>query len=72
MTKDTRKCPNCIESVEGHIDNGCVLAALIDVIRDREEIKEKELLELHAECNVDSLWNDIGPIVDALQEGKYS
>lgn len=71
MSTDTR-CPNCFEPVKQHPENGCVLAALIGVIRDRGEVEEGDLIELHAECNVDALWDRLGQIIDDLQEGHFT
>lgn len=69
----SRACPNCcVNSVEDHPENGCVLAALIGVIRDRADISDEQRQEIHATCDVDALWNDIGKIVDRLEEGEYS
>lgn len=69
----TRVCPNCGHpGVFEHPDDGCVLAALIGVLRDREDLSEEELLELHSRCDVDALWSDIGKVLDRLEEGFYS
>jgi hypothetical protein len=64
-------CPNCNHPVEDHPANGCVLAAFIRVLEDRGVDKAK-LEKLHAECWVDNLWDDVGPILDRLEEGHYS
>lgn len=69
---DGRACPNCSEFVVGHKQNGCVLAALINVIRDREGSTEGEIHTLHADCDPDGLWTDLGPIIDRLGAGEYS
>ena len=68
----TATCPNCGCPVEGHPNNACVLAALIGVVRDRENLTEDELLALHRNACVDVMWDDIGPILDRLEEGFYS
>lgn len=65
-------CPNCTSPVNGHPENGCVLQALIGVIRDRGNLSERKILDLHANAWVDSLWDDMGPIIDDLEEGQYS
>lgn len=65
-------CPNCDQRVANHPENGCVLAALIQVARDRGGVPERKLRKLHAECNVDALWDDVGRIVDDLEDGHYS
>ena len=65
-------CPNCGAPVDVHPDTSCVLNALINVLRDREELDESELQALHAECWVDDLWDDLAPIIDRLGAGEYS
>jgi hypothetical protein len=57
--------------VESHEEDGCVLRSLIGIIRDRGETPTGRLLMLHAGCDVDALWSDLGHIVDKLQEGEY-
>ena len=66
------KCPNCGGNVANHPEDGCVLAALIQVIRERQSMSEKELRKLHANADVDALWDDLGRIIDKLEEGNYS
>ena len=66
-----RACPNCSCDVEKHPDNGCVLNALIGVVRDRGNVSDLALQDLHAQCSVDSLWGRLGPIVDDLEEGWF-
>lgn len=66
-------CPNCGNSpVHGHPENGCILATMITVVRERGNKSEEELEELHAKTDVNALWNDLGPILDKLEEGGYS
>ncbi len=72
MAKKKRICPNCtISAVKDHPEDGCVLAALIQVLREREELPERTLLALHAKTDVDALWDDLGPILDKLEDGSY-
>lgn len=67
------KCPNCLSSpVANRPENGCILAALIQVARERGDMSEAALRKLHANANVDALWNDVGAIVDKLETGDYS
>lgn len=63
------ECPNCTSPVAGHPKNGCVLAALIQVVRDRGNTPERKLLGLHAAVDADNFWEAIGPIVDRLEDG---
>jgi hypothetical protein len=69
---DPIACPNCDILLAIHPWRGaCVLGALIVCIRDREEITEAELRHHHAQCDVDALWDRLGPIIDDLQEGVF-
>ena len=76
---DGRKCPNCMSSVIGHPRNGCVLQALIELLRDREVWNDETSKEQpdewyyakHANANVDKMWDDMGPIIDSLENGGY-
>lgn len=65
-------CPNCAQSVVGHADNQCVLNAFIQLLRERENLNEARLLQLHGNCSVDTMWDDLGPILDKLEAGEYS
>ncbi len=66
------KCPNCgLKFIHRHRPNGCVLAALIEVLRDRETLEPEEILERLLDCNVDHMWNEIGSVIDALEDGEY-
>lgn len=69
---DKATCPNCTQPVVDHPENGCVLAALIGVVRERGNKNEAELIELHADANVDALWDVLGPVIDGLEEGEFS
>jgi hypothetical protein len=66
------KCPLCGGNVARHREDGCILAALIEVIRERDAISEQRLRKIHAHTDVDALWIDLGPIIDGLEDGKYS
>lgn len=68
--KLTPACPNCGLPV-GHEEDGCVLASLMRVVRDRGEHTDEEILRLWANCHADLLWDDIGPIVTRLGLGRY-
>ena len=69
---EKRECPNCGAShVEDHPHDGCMLHAVISVLRGRENMTEDALQKLHAETNVDALWDDIGPVLDKLEAGGY-
>jgi hypothetical protein len=66
------KCPLCGGNVARHREDGCILAALIEVIRERDAISEQCLRRIHAHADVDALWVDLGQIIDKLEDGKYS
>ncbi|MBV7542180.1 hypothetical protein [Acidovorax sp. sic0104] len=65
-------CPNCSREVEDDKDTGCVLAALVQVIRDREELTEEQVLAIHASCDADALWEALAPVIDQLQAGGFA
>lgn len=66
-------CPGCGQHpVNAHPQTGCVLAALVQVLRDRGEHTEEGLLAIHADCDEDHLWNELGDIVDRLGNGEFS
>lgn len=67
-----KTCPNCTSPVVDHPENGCVLAALIQCIRDRGSKTPKQVTKLHEKCDADALWNRVGPIVDMLEAGVFS
>ena len=65
------KCPNCGGNVANHPENGCVLAALIQVIRERDAMSERTLRRLHADTDIDAFWSRLGVVVDQLEEGVF-
>lgn len=71
-TSDMKKCPNCSEPVIGHAENGCVLNTLVGIVRERGTRSDEEIEKLHAECDVDGLWNYMGEIVDKLEDGFFT
>ncbi len=48
------KCPLCGGNVARHREDGCILAALIEVIRERDAISEQRLRKIHAHADVDA------------------
>lgn len=67
------RCPNCSDPILNHPENNCVLAALIDCVRDRNVHDEHTCLNLHFNCNTDRLWDDyLGPLVDELERGGFN
>ena len=67
-----KNCPNCSVPVKTHTHNGCVLHELMCVISDRGNLTKKEVRAIHAYVDADALWNDLGAIVDRLEEGGYA
>lgn len=65
-------CPCCSAPVSQHPENGCVLYTLIQVLGQRGALTASELAQVHADCDVDTLWSDIGPVLDKLEVGHYS
>jgi hypothetical protein len=68
------KCPNCgadIGADKTHGD-GCVLGALLEVVRDRGNLRERTVATRGRRCDVDALWDDLGTVVDKLEDGGYS
>lgn len=65
-------CPNCGQPAEGHPKSGCVLGSLIGVLRNRGNLDEEELLNIHRKADTGVLWSDLGPILDRLEDGFYT
>lgn len=63
-------CPNCSMPVVGDQD-GCVVGSLFGILRERGELEESEVHHLHANCDLDRLWDKVGRLVDELGEGDF-
>lgn len=73
MTKQMiHKCPNCGEHVNGHPDTSCTLYALMQIVRERSNLTEAKVQKVHREVNVDALWEELGPIIDRLENGDFN
>jgi len=59
-------------NLRDHPENGCVLATLVQAIRERGNVDEEKLLQMHATTDVSALWEDLGPIIDKLEAGEYA
>ncbi len=75
--RDKRKalrvaCPICLSAVKDHPQNGCVLAALMGVVAERGNLSQRRVNALHAKVDTNKLWDDLGPILDHLEWGRYS
>lgn len=68
--ENPRTCPNCDRSFADltaaeHVDSGCVLGALVGVVRDRENVAvDQARIE---SMDVDGLWDLVGPVVDKVE-----
>ena len=64
-------CPNCGQyDLRNHPQNACMLSVFDTLLSDRGMSKEqRELRWMH--CDVGALWDDLGPIVDNLENGNY-
>lgn len=70
---DVNNCPNCGQSpVDNHPEDACVLAALIQVIRERGTSTEATLRAIHANVDIDRFWDDMVEIIDRLEGGDYT
>lgn len=67
-----RRCPNCVAPVVQHPENGCVLAAFVQVIRERGTMTERALRKLHADTDADALWSVVGRTIDDLEDGNFT
>jgi hypothetical protein len=66
------RCPNCGSLVVNHPDDGCMLYQSVSLVRDRGNKTDEELHQIHAKCNVDAFWDDIGKVLNSLEDGSYS
>ena len=66
-------CPNCCDTpIKNHPENGCVLAVFMEVIKSRGTLSKKQQTKIFESCDVGALWDDLGPIIDELEDGSYS
>ena len=66
------KCNNCCREHDD-LPDVCLPAAMLGVsVFSREELTPDEADTLLENLNVDQLWDDIGPIIDRIQEGYYN
>jgi hypothetical protein len=67
-----KKCPGCGQhNVNNHPEDGCVVASLIRVIRDRGDLNDSVVNRIHAALDVDAVWDVIGELIDDIQAGRY-
>lgn len=64
-------CPNCGSLVSDHPENGCLLATLMSVLRERGTHEPGQIERIHARCDVDRMWQEVGELVDRLGEGAF-
>jgi hypothetical protein len=65
------KCPNCGEPVAGHPDTSCTLYGLMQIVRERGNLPEAKVQKIHREVDVDALWEELGPVIDRLEDGAF-
>lgn len=71
MKREPATCPNCTQPLKTHgYDTGCALGVLMGVVAERG-YSTRHVNALWRRVNTDRLWDDIGPIVDALEGGEY-
>ncbi|RUP28339.1 MAG: hypothetical protein EKK45_12750 [Curvibacter sp.] len=62
-------CGNCLNPIENHPENGCVVGAMFKVLHDRGEMEPSELQRLH---DLDRHWDEIGLLVDEMANGDFT
>ena len=67
---EVKACPNCTRPIKEE-SAGCMLHSLMTALKDRETLSEAELESIHADCDVDALWNALGNILDDMEYGRY-
>jgi hypothetical protein len=64
-------CANCVRNHD-EVDDICVLSVLVGVsLQSRQSITDEQAIDIIKNTNADMLWDDIGPIIDRLEEGYY-
>lgn len=80
MGQNPLTCPNCSKPITNHKANGCMLATLVYVLCDRigevggpndTPLTEEDVLRAWVTADPDLMWDDIGPILNNLQDGVY-
>ena len=41
------------------------------VLADRQNLTREEIHDRWAACDIDRLWEDLGPVLDSLETGYY-
>jgi hypothetical protein len=66
------KCNNCCQPHTEFTDV-CILESLLGVsVLGRESLTMEQARSILIETDVYALWNDLGPIIDRLEDGKYA
>ena len=73
-------CPNCCKDHDptpedapgGHRVDACVLGVFATIISERANLSEEKIDDLIRRCDADALWNAVGPVIDALEDGEFS
>lgn len=64
------RCPNCNETVRAnaiHPENGCLLAVIARCVLDRGNVRLGAVNHELVNADVDRLWQQLGPIIDAFE-----
>lgn len=82
---DIYTCPNCGQhelqfskgvtpevGMFGHPETSCVLYVMAQQACGRETLEPRALFDLLVNCDVDALWDALGPVVDAFERGEFS
>ena len=63
-------CNNCGKTHAKTV-HVCVLAALLALVVDRGDKGKRFARRAVARVDVDAFWDDVGPIIDKLEDGWY-
>ena len=68
------QCPNCYQQfIHSHEPSPCVLYVVAQVVREREQISEYEVLERMRKCSVDGLWDSFANwVLNPFESGEFN
>ena len=69
------RCANCNENHRTFAaqPQRCLVKVLfVHLVNNREELTDTQALELLETLNVDALFDDLGPVLDNLRDGRYN
>jgi hypothetical protein len=62
------ECPNCFRQ-HRKLKEVCMTRAFAAMLLD--DLDEKQAAELMYDLDVNTFWDDVGPIIDRLRDGHY-